>query len=51
MRTLVDIDEKVLREAMEVSNATTKKQTITLATVRLKNSTIYYRRKYSSTIL
>ena len=31
MRTLVDINENVLREAMEVSEATTKKETITLA--------------------
>lgn len=31
MRTLVDINENVLKEAMEVSEATTKKETITLA--------------------
>jgi Arc/MetJ family transcription regulator len=31
MRTLVDINENVLREAMELSKATTKKETITLA--------------------
>jgi Arc/MetJ family transcription regulator len=31
MRTLVDINENVLREAMEVSETTTKKETITLA--------------------
>ncbi len=31
MRTLVDIDENVLREAMEVSETATKRETITLA--------------------
>jgi Arc/MetJ family transcription regulator len=31
MRTLVDINENVLKEAMEVSETTTKKETITLA--------------------
>ena len=31
MRTLVDINEDVLKEAMEVSETTTKKETITLA--------------------
>lgn len=31
MRTLVDINENVLKEAMEVSEKTTKKETITLA--------------------
>ncbi len=28
MKTLVDIDETLLKEAMEVSNASTKKETI-----------------------
>jgi len=39
MKTLVDIDENVLKEAMEVSEARTKKEVITLALeelVRLK---------------
>ena len=31
MRTLVDINENVLKEAMEVSETATKKETITLA--------------------
>jgi Arc/MetJ family transcription regulator len=31
MRTLVDINEDVLKEAMEVSETATKKETITLA--------------------
>ena len=31
MRTLVDINEAILREAMEVAETTTKKETITLA--------------------
>ncbi len=31
MRTLVDINENVLKEAMKVSERTTKKETITLA--------------------
>jgi Arc/MetJ family transcription regulator len=38
MRTLVDINENVLREAMEVSEATTKKETITLALEELIKS-------------
>ena len=38
MRTLVDINEKVLKEAMEVSETTTKKETITLALEELIKS-------------
>jgi Arc/MetJ family transcription regulator len=38
MRTLVDINENVLKEAMEVSEATTKKETITLALEELIKS-------------
>jgi Arc/MetJ family transcription regulator len=38
MRTLVDINENVLREAMEVSETTTKKETITLALEELIRS-------------
>jgi Arc/MetJ family transcription regulator len=38
MRTLVDINETVLKEAMEVSEAATKKGTITLALEELIKS-------------
>ena len=38
MRTLVDINENVLREAMEVSETATKKETITLALEELIKS-------------
>jgi Arc/MetJ family transcription regulator len=38
MRTLVDINENVLNEAMEVSETTTKKETITLALEELIKS-------------
>ncbi len=38
MKTLVDIDEKILREAMKVSEAVTKKETITLALQELIKS-------------
>ena len=38
MRTLVDINENVLKEAMEVSETTTKKETITLALEELIKS-------------
>lgn len=38
MRTLVDIDEEILKEAMEVSEANTKKETITLALEELIRS-------------
>ncbi len=38
MRTLVDINENVLKEAMEVSETTTKKETITLALEELIRS-------------
>ena len=45
MRTLVDIDENVLRQAMEVSEATTKKETITLALEELIKSRLRQRLK------
>jgi len=38
MRTLVDINENVLKEAMEVSEARTKKEVITLALEELIKS-------------
>ena len=38
MKTLVDIDEKILREAMKVSGAVTKKEAITLALQELIKS-------------
>ena len=38
MKTLVDIDEKILREAMKVSEAMTKKEAITLALQELIKS-------------
>jgi Arc/MetJ family transcription regulator len=38
MKTLVDIDEKLLREAMKVSEAVTKKEAITLALQELIKS-------------
>jgi Arc/MetJ family transcription regulator len=38
MRTLVDINENVLKEAMEVSEAGTKKEVITLALEELIKS-------------
>lgn len=38
MRTLVDINENVLKEAMEVSGARTKKEVITLALEELIKS-------------
>jgi Arc/MetJ family transcription regulator len=38
MRTLVDINENILKEAMEVSESTTKKETITLALEELIKS-------------
>jgi len=38
MRTLVDINENVLKEAMEVSGAGTKKEVITLALEELIKS-------------
>jgi len=38
MKTLVDINENVLREAMEVSEARTKKEVITLALEELIRS-------------
>jgi len=38
MKTLVDIDEKILREAMRVSAAVTKKEAITLALQELIKS-------------
>ena len=38
MRTLVDINENILKEAMEVSETVTKKETITLALEELIKS-------------
>jgi hypothetical protein len=38
MRTLVDINETTLKEAMEISQTTTKKETITLALEELIKS-------------
>jgi Arc/MetJ family transcription regulator len=38
MRTLVDINETVLKEAMEISQTNTKKETITLALKELIKS-------------
>ena len=38
MKTLVDLDERILREAMRVSEAATKKETITLALQELIKS-------------
>jgi len=38
MRTLVDIDEKLLEEAMKLTGAKTKKETIRLALVELTRS-------------
>jgi Arc/MetJ family transcription regulator len=38
MKTLVDIDEKILREAMKVSETVTKKEAITLALQELIKS-------------
>jgi Arc/MetJ family transcription regulator len=45
MRTLVDINENVLKEAMEVSETTTKKETITLALEELIRSRLRQRLK------
>jgi len=45
MRTLVDINENVLKEAMEVSETTTKKETITLALEELIKSKLRQRIK------
>ena len=38
MKTLVDIDERILQEAMKVSEAVTKKEAITLALQELIKS-------------
>ena len=38
MKTLVDIDDKILREAMRISEAETKKEAITLALQELIKS-------------
>jgi Arc/MetJ family transcription regulator len=38
MKTLVDINENVLKEAMEIAETTTKKETITLALEELIRS-------------
>ncbi len=45
MRTLVDINENVLKEAMEVSETTTKKETITLALEEVIKSRLRQRLK------
>ena len=45
MRTLVDINENVLKEAMEVAETTTKKETITLALEELIKSRLRQRLK------
>jgi len=45
MKTLVDINEGVLREAMDVSETTTKKETITLALEELIRSRLRQRLK------
>jgi Arc/MetJ family transcription regulator len=45
MRTLVDINENVLKEAMKVSETTTKKETITLALEELIKSRLRQRLK------
>ena len=45
MRTLVDINENVLREAMEVAETATKKETITLALEELIRSRLRQRLK------
>jgi len=45
MRTLVDINENVLKEAMKVSETTTKKETITLALEELIKSKLRQRLK------
>jgi Arc/MetJ family transcription regulator len=45
MKTLVDINENVLKEAMEVSETATKKETITLALEELIRSRLRQRLK------
>ncbi len=45
MRTLVDINENVLKEAMDLSEATTKKEAITLALEELIKSRFRQRLK------
>ena len=45
MRTLVDINENILKEAMEVSETVTKKETITLALEELIKSRLRQRLK------
>ncbi len=45
MKTLVDINENVLKEAMEVSETTTKKETITMALEELIKSRLRQRLK------
>ena len=45
MKTLVDINENVLKEAMEVSEAATKKETIALALEELIRSRLRQRLK------
>jgi len=45
MRTLVDINENVLKEAMDLSETSTKKETITLALEELIKSRLRQRLK------
>jgi len=45
MKTLVDINENVLKEAMEISETATKKETITLALEELIKSRLRQRLK------
>jgi len=45
MRTLVDINENVLKEAMEVAETATKRETITLALEELIKSRLRQRLK------
>jgi len=40
MKTLVDIDEEILREAMKVAGVETKKEAVTLALQELMRSTL-----------
>jgi len=51
MRTLVDISEDVLKEAMEVSEKATKKETIMLALEELIKSRLRQRRQKTHKVL
>ena len=51
MRTLVDISEDVLKEAIEVSEKATKKETITLALEELIKSRLRQRRQKTHKVL